>query len=26
ALLLHLWVGSERLTQYTPSPVQILRC
>ncbi|MFG2844740.1 hypothetical protein ACGF12_16430 [Kitasatospora sp. NPDC048296] len=26
ALLLHPWVGSERLTRHTPSPVQILRC
>jgi hypothetical protein len=26
ALLLHLWVGAVRLTQYTPSPVRILRC
>ena len=26
ALVLHLWVGSECLTRYTPLPVQILRC
>jgi hypothetical protein len=26
ALLLHLWVVSERLTQCTPSSVRILRC